>query len=409
MPLQSTSRRLRSSQKLMLRLVGGLAASFVLLSALLLATGILIVPSASAQVDQEDGEAVTRVPVGEERRFIAALFGDRAVMAGTTPDFLAAARTVVISGRVVDNAVVACRTAELTGSIGGDWVVACNTATVTGTVEGDLYATCNRLTIAPEGRVLGQIYTACNELRLEGSVGQDVRVGAGSCKISGVVEGSVIAGVGRLMIAPTARIDGDLTYTTDVEIDVPAGTVTGEVTHRVPRAGSDKSGMSFAGRILSQLAFYLGTLLVSIALLFLVPSAITAPARAMDREPARAVLIGFVIALGFGGICAVASLFIAGGIPVGSIGRLIALGGFWLAPFFLAIPITALCLGDWLRTRLSGSARLPALSLAVGLFFLHVLYAIPFFGILVAIGVSAAGIGSMFLATRKGAVGPETA
>ena len=43
MPLQSTSRRLRSSQKLMLRLVGGLAASFVLLSALLLATGILIV------------------------------------------------------------------------------------------------------------------------------------------------------------------------------------------------------------------------------------------------------------------------------------------------------------------------------------------------------------------------------
>jgi cytoskeletal protein CcmA (bactofilin family) len=59
--------------------------------------------------------------------------------------------------------------------IESDMYVACNTLTIEGTIEGDLIGGAWAATIAPEGRINGDIWLIGGQLRVEGAVDDDVR------------------------------------------------------------------------------------------------------------------------------------------------------------------------------------------------------------------------------------------
>lgn len=146
---------------------------------------------------------------------------------------------------------------------------------------------------------------------------------------------------------------------------------------------------------------FIGTFLLGITLLRLFRPAMLRSAGALSGAPARGIAYGVVAVVLFSVLCLIGAAFTAGGIPVGGVGRLFALGGLWLAPFYLAVPVTALCFGEWIHRRAFGRGRGEVAALATGLFALQLIGAIPFVGTLAAIGVGCAGIGGMVLAGRE--------
>jgi len=377
------------------------------LLALCFAVAASVIPLGAAAAGQlevvvgSDPEEAAIVPAGEVREVITLLFGRSATVEGEVADLLSAAEAIAVNGRVRDNALIACERATIPGTVGGDLLFLGETATITGVVEGDVYFWGRTLIVESGGAVRGNIVAGGESIRVRGAVGGDVKAFAGGLELAGSVGRGVNASVAQLTVHAGARIAGDLRYTTPEAIEIPPGTVAGIVTHEPPSAvDSPRSGIGLLGALLCHGALYLGTLILGVSLLRLFRPALLAPAAALAGEPARAIATGFVVAILFGVLCALAGILTAGGLPVGAIGRLAALGGLALAPFWLALPVVALCTGEWIHRRAFGRdpGEIPAL--ATGLLALQGLGALPAVGPLVAIGVGCAGLGGMFLAAR---------
>jgi cytoskeletal protein CcmA (bactofilin family) len=352
------------------------------------------------------------VPAGEVREVITLLFGESTIVDGEVADLISAAETIAVNGGVRDNALLACESATIPGVVGGDLLFLGETATITGGVEGDVYFWGRTLIVAPGGTVRGNVIGGGESILIRGAVGGDVKAFAGRLELAGSVGRGVNASVAELVVLPGATVGGDLRYTTPEPVEIPPGTVAGSVTHEPPSAAeSSESGIGLVGALLSHGALYFGTLLLGIFLLRLCRPVLLRPAAALAASPVRAIAFGFIGAIVLTAICALGALFTAGGLAVGSAGRLLAIGGVLLAPFWLAVPVTALCAGEWLHRRSTGRTPSDIAALASGLLFLQILGAVPFIGGLVAIGVGCAGIGGMFLAARGGSAelaGPVT-
>jgi len=173
------------------------------------------------------------------------VFGSYIFIKGTVEgDLIAAGNTVVIEGTVMDDARIAGAALQLDDGavIGGDLIAAGASleAKSSSVVENDV------------------IYAGAQAL-LAGSIGRDLRVGAGGLELRGEVGGNVIAEVGDaqegspspsmyigdakvtipnvrpgLTVAEGAKIKGDFTYAQRADINIPAGVVDGKVTRNEP-------------------------------------------------------------------------------------------------------------------------------------------------------------------------------
>ena len=340
--------------------------------------------------------------VGEDEDVAHPVFlGNRAVVVnGSVGDLFAAGGTVMIKGRVTDNAFIAARRLTVAGAVDGDLFVFAETVVIEGVLGGDLYGAFEEVRVKRgavvagdlhvggarviiEGRVDGRLVGAADEIRIDGQVGGDVLVAAGSIELSG-----------------ESKIGGDLHYDTRGEPVIHEGARVRGETRRVRyekerhrRREWDAPEIPPVVRALLKLGAFLLSLIVAGLCLAVGGETALRPSRLLSQNPAMGLGVGFLVSV-LVPIIAVLLILLCLTAPIGIV-MLIALP----VALYLGALITAESLGRWVLGR-GGRQPNAFLCLLLGLFVYHLLGYVELLGGMVRTGWSIAGLGALFLVLR---------
>ena len=362
------------------------------------------------------------------------IFTDIVEFTDTVNDLFIWAWLPTVAGTIDDNAFLAGQTVVLSsdGTIGGDLFIFAQTGRIEGEVGGDLYSFVADLSIAENARVVGAIYGSSGAIRIDGTVEGPVSFAAGGVVINGTILGDVRLEAGKLEIGSNARIEGELRYESANEAEVhPDAQLLGEVRHFIPATPEEEEGgqeESLASAswfsvwsVAWALWWLVGSFVVGALLLAIGGDAARRPTDCLTEQPALGLGFGFVIAVVIPAAVLI-SLILLVTIPVGVLGffgyliavyiaRLVAAQtvGHWFIrglPRLIAV-LPAAWLRRWAEGR-SGAEPSAYLSLAVGLVLFYFLTKIPFLGFIFWLLAVCAGLGGIYLATRRRPVEPAS-
>jgi cytoskeletal protein CcmA (bactofilin family) len=222
-----------------------------------------------------------------------------------------------------------------------------------------------------------------------GRVRGDLVVVSGSLRISGTVDGDVVTFADRAVLAPGARIGGDLKYG-DERPRVPDGaTVEGSIDKMNIDEITDPVG--FIGAAALWIAVSVSALVLGLLLLWLAPRALDSAFAAASTRIGPAIGWGLLLFFGLP-ILAVIALVTLVGIPLG-VALLLAL----LPLYAIGYTTSAWLLGR----RLVGPPRGRVLAFLAGLAVLRLLAIIPVVGGIVWFAATVVGLGALMVATWR--------
>src|SRR5439155_26376210 len=100
---------------------------------------------------------------------------------------------------------------------------------INGRVEGNVSTGSQLLSVANRGKIDGSLLGGAQNLYLQGDVGRGVTAAATTLQLGGGVGGDVQANVDHLVVDPSARVAGRLSYRSEDQSSVANGTVAGGV------------------------------------------------------------------------------------------------------------------------------------------------------------------------------------
>jgi len=351
--------------------------------------------------DARSGMAVTVVSeeVVDDDLYAAA---ETIIIDGTVNgDLWAAGNTITVNGIVNGSVMAAGRIVNINGDITHAVRAVGETININGDVGGDLMAGCGRMNIASTARIGGDLVFGADIVRIDGPIEGNIRGGGREVTISNGVNGNVELEVESLTILSTANIGGDLNYTSEEEADIQSGAqITGATTHKLPEAKKDWAKVFpfviFFG-VLAKVLSFLMALVAGVVIIFLAPRRLTSIAEAIGTRPGPSAGWGALIVF-VAPIAAVLVCLTIIGIPVG----LIALALYGIALYLAQIPV-GLFIGRWIigRFRVVEGKAIMVGALAIGLAILKLLSLIPYFGFVVGLAVVIFGLGAVVAAERK--------
>jgi cytoskeletal protein CcmA (bactofilin family) len=373
----------------------GVRSSGVLLSLLLIAGGLaaVVIGTTSAQ-ERLFQDAVTLTGSHSGMQFLAG----RSVRidAEVDDDVFAAGRSVRFDGARMHNAITAGYTVAFERSTARDMIALAGVMDVAGEVQDDLVAAGRRLRIGKTGSVGGDARLAARSIELDGRIGGSVRAVARRITVSGLIEGKADFMAERIVIAPGARIAGDLIYRSERRPEIAEGASIGGTVQQIEPDFPTlrKIAWSLLGIGLAfALACALGVLLLGAAVQFVVPGLMDAAANRLQQEPwlmlGRGVALLLLLPL-------VAGLLLATlvGIPLG----VVLLFSFFL---FLALGLVAAAysVGRWIG---SGLGRPTAANMGgrilwtlAGLVVIGAISLVTFVGLIILLVAVSAGLAAV--------------
>ncbi len=339
-------------------------------------------------------------------------------------DLYVGANEFVLDGTVNGDTVAFGQIVTINGTVKGDLITAAQTVVVNGTVTGNVRMAGQVLFVGEKARIGGDVLGAgySLEIRQGSTVGRDVvfataqtllaaNVGrnviayTGGLEIDGDVAGDVKAGVGEasqsqsgpppsmfmgqstvpvpivrqgLTIDPEAKIGGNLEYTQNVDLTIPAGVVAGKVTRTIqpeqsqqPRepAPEETAALKVANWIWASGRSLISLILIGLFLLWLFPLYTTSTSEQLQSKPWPSLgwgvvayagfffvllLVTFVMILGailfgvltLGGLSATI-------VGVGLLALFALIVAFILATSFVAKVVFGITLGRWILARLN--------------------------------------------------------
>lgn len=338
-------------------------------------------------------------------------------------DLYATGGTVNINGTVNGDLVAAGGSVNIRGAINGDVIASGGSVVVSGmvrdnvrasggsvvissTVSGDVVAAGGSVELGPEASVGRDLVVGAGSVQIDGSIGRDLLIGGGSATINGTVGGDVKAELGEgLTLGPTARVEGDLAVTSPQEIEVAQGSaVLGNTVYEEPTTSlfwvrvRDTAGIRVVQDIVSRVQWFLGTAVVGLLLLWMVPRTLEGTSETVIRAPwsslglGVAVLVLAPIAII---IAAAIAIFIGGfaGVPVALVPTAV-----YLALLVLTAPVIGLFIGRFLLGRLRGDRAFAAWqALLLGVLILALLGFVPVLNWIVTLLTLLFGFGAWVL------------
>ena len=368
-----------------------------------LAAGVLGLPALAEGYVNTSNAA--QVVAGQEVDGSAYLAGNSVTMSGTVKgDLFCAGNTITISGTVEGDVLCAGNTVAVSGRVGGDMRLAANSVTVSSGAGGAMTAVGNTVTMTDGSEVGTDLTAGAAALHLAGSVGRDARLGAGAATLSGRVARDVDARVDDLTLTGTAGVGGHLFYVSAKDAVLPAGVVQGTVRRTDPPPQDTVNlppqvrPAPTPGRwLLGALAGVVGLVLMSLAVVLLLPRYVRQTASTSWAGLGKAALVGLVALAA--SIPIIVILFVT---LVGAGAGLLLLVAYPLA-LVLAVPLTAYFLG---RTLLVQRTTNMVALMAAGAAVIGVVGVVPFLGPLVTFAAACAGLGLIVLGLRDQYVRP---
>jgi len=283
---------------------------------------------------------------------------------------------------------------------------------VAGTVDGDVSATAGSVLVTDTGRVTGDLNATAGSVLVEGTVDGDVTVasaalelregsavggldaGVADARLAGSIGGDAAVGADTLEVAPTATIDGSLTYRSEDATIADGATIAGGATRDddVDVASPDSFGggsgadlptiPSWVGAVYSTLS----SLLLGAILLLVAPNVGRRVAEVGTTQPVRSGGIGLLTLIGVP-IALLLLLVTVVGIPLSLVG-LVVFG----AVVFAATVYGAFVLGTWLLSL--GDYRNRWAALVAGVIVVALLRQIPVVGGAARLAVLLVGLGA---------------
>ncbi len=307
------------------------------LAALLALVAFLAAPGPARAAEFVSGPNPS-IPVGRTIDDDTYVSGGTITIDGTVRrDLIVAGGTVTINGEVGGNLTVAGGTVDVNGPVRGAVRVAAGTATLGGPIGWDLVILSGQATVKSGARIGHDLVVGGGTVRLDGEVARDLRGSAGSLTINGRVGRDVHLRIDdQLRVAPGARVDGNLVYTSSHAADIAPGSVGGQVTFNRPVRDPVGQAVRWVLRFLLRYAWALaaGTLLV-----LLLPRA---TAQVTDTLRARPV-VSFAWGAGLVVLTPIVALVLA--ITVIGFPAALILAGLYVAGLYLSQVIVGLALG----------------------------------------------------------------
>jgi hypothetical protein len=277
---------------------------------------------------------------------------------------------------------------------------------INSTVAGDVVAAGGSVELSPEADVGRDLVVGAGDVQINGNVGRDVRLGAGAATINGTVGGDVEADLGEgLTLGPATRIEGDLAVTSPREIGVAQGaTIVGNTVYEQPTTSvfwvraRDTAGIRVLQDIVSRVQWFLGTALVGLLLLWLVPRTLEGTSETVIRSPWSSLGLGvavLILAPIVIVIAAVIAIIIGGfaGAPVAVVPT-----AAYLALLALTAPVIGLLIGRYLLGRLRGPRPFAAWqALLLGVLILALIGLVPYLDWVVTLLTLLFGFGAWVL------------
>jgi cytoskeletal protein CcmA (bactofilin family) len=294
---------------------------------------------------------------------------------------------VRIDGRVEDDVRAAGKEILVRGEIGDGLLGIGGLVMIDGTVKGDLLGFGGQVRITPTGSVKGNAFVGCGEFRLDGgSIGGNLKGGAGSVYLNGSIKGAVELEVEEISFGPEYAASGGTTLKLERELDVST----------LKNAPADLQMIIAPKKRFYQSAFFywafLASLIVGGLLIAFAKNFVRDYIDTSTRHIGKNFGIGILLVAAVP-IAIVILLLMILTIPVGLMTLAIYLILLYLSSIF-----TAFVAGDYLQKLWhKNGAPLPFLSLLIGLLAVFLLAEVPFVGWLISLAVISFGCGSLIL------------
>jgi cytoskeletal protein CcmA (bactofilin family) len=321
-------------------------------------------------------------------------------------DLVAAGGTINIRGAINGDVVAAGGSVMVNGMVRDSVRASGGTVVISSTVAGDVVAAGGSVELKPGASVGRDMVIGAGSVQIDGNVGRDVRLGGGEATINSMVGGKVEADLGnRLTLGPMARIEGDLILSSPQEASVAQGaTVVGNTVYERPTTSlfwvrvRDTAGIRVVQDILSRVQWFLGTALVGLLLLWIVPRTLEGTSETVLRSPWSSLGLGVAVLILAPIIIVIAALiaiFIGGfaGVPVA-----VVPSALYLVLLALTAPVIGLLIGRYLLGRLRSPGAFAAWqALLLGVLILALLGFVPVLNWVVTLLTLLFGFGAWML------------
>lgn len=309
-------------------------------------------------------------------------------------DVFCAGQNVTVSGTVRGDLLCASQTIVVSGTVTGDVRSLAQTATVSGAVLHNLSAASQSFSQGSKSNIRGDISVAANDILMNGTVGRDAALAAQTITLGGKIGRNVTSTVADLQLSRGARIDGNLHYTSEKNVQLASGaSVGGKTTKSLPVEDQKDGGMPSAAGFGFGFFFYAlaAGLLISLALVLLLPQAIHAVTSQAVRSPGKTLLVGLLAFILVPASVIILMLTIIG-IPLALL-LIVA----WVLVQALAGVVSAYYLGRMVWR----GQRNPILIMLAGSILLIVLYFIPIIGFIAMVAAMLLGTGMILLTLAR--------
>ncbi len=300
-------------------------------------------------------------------------------------DLLTAAGTITINGAIGGDALVIAPTVDVHGTVGDDLRIVGGTVIIAEPVLGDVFVFGGSVEVLSTASIAGDLIVFASEVEVNGQVDGNILGQVNVLRIDAPVKGMVDVTVGALTVGDKAMIDGDLKYTSTLELTrAQNATVGGQTLRNDPVFEPAKVGIeSFLLPLL--------TLLFSVALWYLLAK------RMLNRVVTRAlapsvrpVMTGTIVMLL--APFAISVLLVS---VLGLLAGMVLLFGYILF-LILALIASSAVMGQLvISTIKKGTNQVTLTSLIVGSVLLAGCFVVPVVGPIVLIGFLLLTFGSI--------------
>jgi hypothetical protein len=354
------------------------------------AAGLLTLVPAQAYPAEDDRSADPVYMTGAEVRIDRAIDGD----------LVAAAGRIHIDQPIGGDAVLGAGSLEIHAAIGEDLRAAGGIVTIGSPVHGDAMIAAGRITLSRNAEMHGHVWLAGSSVTIDGRSKASMKVYGRDVALLGENYGPLDISAERIEIRGSARVYGDIVYSsrTDVAID-PGAKIMGTVTRtpgplQVGQTSTGIPGLKPLRPLLLVALFAAGVLLSA-----LFPTFTRNSVRTLAAAPVKSLGLGSAL---FFSVPPVAVLLIITiiGIPVGlalaAVHAIALVVGYLIVGFLIAQKLAQLL------HRQPQAYGWRVAFLAAALVLLALAASIPYAGPLALVVALAAGLGAMVLQAFSG-------
>jgi cytoskeletal protein CcmA (bactofilin family) len=311
-------------------------------------------------------------------------------------DVFCAGQNVTINGPVSGDVICAAQNITINGPVAGSVRLAAQTVSLNGNIGRNASVLSQTLVTSKDSAVSGELMAQAGSVTLNGTIGGETYGNAARLSINGQVDGNVRYAAQTVVLGSTAKIGGNLDYTSSQQVAVATGaTITGTTKQTTPKVPDNQRQNAQTAQLAGFLFNLLSALVLGALLIWFAPRFIRG-ASAQASRPGLTMLLGFA-ALILVPIAAVMIMFTIIGIPAGILGLII-----WGVALFLSRIVAALAFGTVLY-RLQSKGKLaprPYAAGALGILAAYLIFALPFVGGFASFLAILYGLGVMVYALR---------